>query len=250
MENCLDDIQKLLDQRNFKKAQTLIDKCHIDNLTITEQAYLLLCCGICSFELEGMDKAEEDYMKCIKFCIDNKIDDWPTPYYELSLVFLQKYTFRQEKKDLEKSISFCQKALDLALDHSFVQKTSGLYIYYEDTPESYIQMAIQLGVLYQALGNYEKSIEILLLCKAVCRYMYNLYLLGQVYDELGTSYILSGDQITGLYYYNKSLIAKSKNGNQRGQMITFQHMAQLLDVSSVDQEQTQRITWLCAKEQV
>ena len=80
--------------------------------------------------------------------------------------------------------------------------------------------------------------------------MYNLYLLGQVYDELGTSYILSGDQITGLYYYNKSLIAKSKNGNQRGQMITFQHMAQLLDVSSVDQEQTQRITWLCAKEQV
>lgn len=250
MENCLYDIKKLLDQRNYEEAQTLINKCSIDNLTLAEQAELLLYRGICSYEMMGMEKAEEDYMKCIMFCEENKIDDWFTPYYELSLVYFQKYMYGNERIDLEKSISFCQKALDLALDNSLIQKKSGLCIYYEDTPESYIQMAIQLGVLYQTLENYEKSIEILLLCKTVCRHIYNLYLLGQVYDELGTSYVLSGNQVAGLYYYNKSMIVKSKNGNKKGQMITFQHMMQLLDENSIDKEQAQRIAKLCVEERV
>lgn len=248
MEHCLYDIKKSLDQRNFEEAQILIKKCSIDKLTVAEQAELLLYRGICSFEMMGMEKAEEDYMKCIMFCEENKIDDWPTPYYELCLVYFQKYMYGEEKIDLEKSISFCQKALDLALDNSITEKKSGFFIYYEDTPESYIQIAIQLGVLHQTLENYEKSIEILLLCKTVCRHIYNLYLLGQVYDELGTSYILSGNQVAGLYYYNKSLIVKSKNGNIRGQLITFQHMLQLLDENAVDKEQAQRITKLCLEE--
>ena len=131
-----------------------------------------------------------------------------------------------------------------------MEKQAGFYKYYEDTPESYIQIAMQLGVLYQTLEDYEKSIEILLLCKTICRHMYNLYLLGVVYDELGTSYVLSGDQITGLYYYNKSLVAKSKNGNEKGQMITFQHMIQLCVENSIDKKQVQRITELCIEEQV
>lgn len=250
VENYLYDIKKLLDQRNFEEAQILINRCSIDNLTVNEQAELLLYCGVCSFEIEGLDNAEEDYMKCITFCEKNEIDDWSTPYYELSLVYFQKYIYGKEKSNLEKSISFCQKALELSLDNSLTKKTSGFYTYCEDTPESYIQIAMHLGVLYQTLENYEKSIEILLLCKTVCRHMYNLYLLGQVYDELGTSYVLSGNQITGLYYYNKSLIAKSKNDNKRGQMITFQHMIQLLDENSIDKEQVKRITERCVEEQI
>lgn len=250
MDHYLYAIKEALDQRNYEKAQTLINKCSIDNLTVSEQAKLLLYRGICSFEMIGIEKAEEDYMKCIMFCEENKIDNWPTPYYELSLVYFQKYMYGTEKEVLEKSISFCQKALDLALDNSIAEKKSGFCIYYEDTPETYIQMAIQLGVLYQILENYEKSIEILLLCKTVCRHIYNLYLLGQVYDELATSYVLSGNQVAGLYYYNKSLIAKSKNGNKRGQIITFQHMIQLLDENSIDKEQAQRILKLCVEERV
>ena len=250
MGHYLYDIKKLLDQRNFEEAQILINKCKTDNLTIDEQAELLLYRGICSYEMKGMEKAEEDYMKCIMFCEENKIDNWSTPYYELSLAYFQKYTYGKEKIDLEKSISFCQQALDLGLGNSLIEKKSGFYTYYEDNPESYIQIAIHLGVLYQTQEDYEKSIEILLLCKTVCRHMYNLYILGQVYDELGTSYVLSGDQITGLYYYNKSLIAKSKNGNKKGQMITVQHMIQLLDENSFDKEQAQRIAELCIKEQV
>lgn len=189
MEQYLYDIKKLLYQRDFEEAQILINKCSIDNLTVNEQAELLLYRGVCSFEMEGMHKAEEDYMKCIMFCEENKIYDWPDPYYELSLVYFQKYIYGKEKIYLEKSISFCQKALDLALDNSIAEKQSGFCTYYEDTPETYIQIAIQLGVLYQTLKDYEKSIKILLLCKTVCRHIYNLYLLGQVYDELGTSYV-------------------------------------------------------------
>ena len=109
MEHCLYDIKKSLDQRNFEEAQILIKKCSIDKLTVAEQAELLLYRGICSFEMMGMEKAEEDYMKCIMFCEENKIDDWPTPYYELCLVYFQKYMYGEEKIDLEKSISFCQK---------------------------------------------------------------------------------------------------------------------------------------------
>lgn len=250
MEHNLYDIIELVHQRNFEKAQHLIDECNIDSLNINEQAQLFLYGGICSFELQGIDRAKDDYIKCIAFCEENKIDNWPAPYYELSLVYLQKYTYRKEKSDLENSISFCKKALDLALDISLTEKNSGLYTYYEDTPESYIQIALQLGVLYQTLENYEKSIEILLLCKTVCKHIYDLFLLGQVYDELGTSYALSGNKIEGLYYYNKSLIAKSKIGNKKGQMITFQHMIQLLDIHSIDKEQVRRMSELCAEAEV
>ena len=98
MKNYLYDIKKSLDQRNFEKAQILVNKCNIDTLSVDEQAQLLLYRGLCSFEMKGMDKAKEDFMECIMFCKENKISNWPTPYYELSLVFFRNIYMEKKRQ--------------------------------------------------------------------------------------------------------------------------------------------------------
>lgn len=249
MESNVEKIRELVEQRKYKAARNEIYKIKHDKLAANDTAVLLCLSGICSYELDGFDVAERKFLQCLSYCKKHEISHYYHPFYELSLLYLQKYTSSSKSTYIDKSIFYCHQALEIALNYSVVEKNMGLMQYYEDSPEAYIQVAIQLGVLHQIKGDYQKSIEVLLLCKSACKSMYNLFLLGQVYDELGTSYILSGNQVIGFYYYNKSLIAKQKCNNKHGIKITLGHLFMLCR-KELGTVQYRKIIELCNKEQV
>ena len=97
-----------------------------------------------------------------------------------------------------------------------VVRKSGLMVYTEDSPEAYINMLIHLGVLYQTKNDLAESIEIFCVSKAICQHFSRLDLLGQVYDELGTSYMMLGKPELAGYYFVKSVNAKAIINNSKG----------------------------------
>lgn len=242
------DIEHAFNQQRYKEANFLINQCNFDDYSISKRARLLCWQAVCSQEAKDFDLAEEQYKKCIDFCEKNNVKDYYIPYYELSMLYLIRSTSGNGIKDndLDNALLYCEEALKMCLEVRSIDS----FGFHAGFSKDYLQIAILLATINQERGNYSLSIEILLLCKAVCREQRLMLFLGQVYHELGTSYTLSGNARNGLYYYHKSLAIKRKIGNINGLTITTETLIKFLDVLNIPIDEELEIVRIVAKERL
>ena len=139
----------------------------------------------------------------------------------MSLAYFSLYSQKHSKFDLDKALSYCKLSLNEGIENSIVQKQTGLMIYYKKSSEVYIQALIHLAVIYQAMEEYEKTIEILNISISCCKQHLLYKSLGLTYDELGLTYQLEGNMPLAMYYYTKSISAKEIVKNQKGIEVTM-----------------------------
>lgn len=113
-------------------------------------------------------------------------------------------------------------------------------------------MLIHLGVLYQTKNDLAESIEIFCVSKAICQHFSRLDLLGQVYDELGTSYMMLGKPELAGYYFVKSVKAKAIINNSKGIEISIQKhiLCMLSNPRLLESEETIRLRNLISEERI
>lgn len=223
MESIFYTAKNLLDSRMYSKAREELEQINVVRLSFAERAEYEFLMGVALFETATICEAISRFENCIRIAKEHCPEfNLSTPYYELSISYFSIYNEGQNPKDLEKSVDYCKLALDVAVNNSLVQRTSGLMVYVEESPEAFINVLIHLGVLYQSKNRIEESIQILLVSKTICQHFSRFDLLGQVYDELGTSYVLLGQLELAGYYFVKSVKAKEIIKNTRGIEITIQ----------------------------
>ena len=218
----LKTVKELLDAHRYPRALKELGKIPVDCLSSDERAEYEMLFGIALFETGHIDEAIDRYKRCVQIAKDEcRHFNLYAPYYELSLLHFSVYCKHRGFDDLEKAIDYCKLALDIAINSSFVKRTSGFEIYYEDSPEAFIDALIHLAVLYQTQGKLQESIDILLVSKTICQHYSRFGSLGQVYDELGTSHALLGNMEMASYYFLKSVKAKEVINNVKGIEITI-----------------------------
>lgn len=223
MESVFYSIKNLLDSRMYLKAREELEKINAVQLSFAERAEYELLMGVALFETATICEAINRFEKCIRIAKEHCPEfNLFTPYYELSISYFSIYNEGQNPTDLDKSVDYCKLALDVAVNNSLVQRTSGCMVYVEESPETFINGLIHLGVLNQSKNRLKESIRILLVSKTICQHFSRFDLLGQVYDELGTSYALSGQLELAGYYFVKSVKAKEIIHNIKGIEITIQ----------------------------
>ena len=223
MNEVFGDVAVLMNKRMYSQAAELLQELSVEQLSPKEKIEYEYLMGIYFFENTKIDEAISRFETCIEIAKNNALENSIAKvYYEISLSYFSLYTQNGSKTDLEHSIDYCKQSLDISINNSIVVKQSGLMAYKEDSPEAYINMLIHLGVLYQEEKNLAESIEIFYVSKAICQHYSRLDLLGQVYDELGTSYMMIGKPELAVYFFVKSVKAKEIINNRKGIEISIQ----------------------------
>ncbi|MBR2411206.1 MAG: hypothetical protein IKB08_05735 [Clostridia bacterium] len=223
MESVFYTAYELLAQRMYSNAREELEQIDITKLSFLEKAEYEFLMGVVLFETSSTSKAISKFESCIRiakeYCPEFNLYK---PYYELSISYFSIYNADRNPTDLEKSVDYCELALDVAVNNSLVMRKSGFMVYTEESPEAYINALIHLGVLYQSKKRIDESIQILIVSKTICQHFSRLDLLGQVYDELGTSYALLEKLELAGYYFVKSVKAKEIINNTKGIELTIQ----------------------------
>ena len=253
MESIFYTAQKSLDGRMYLEARDALEQINVAQLSFAEKAEYELLMGVALFETATICEAISRFENCIRIVKEHCLEfNLYVPYYELSISYFSIYNEGQNPNDLEKSVDYCKLALDVAVDNSLAQRTSGLMVYTEESPEAYINVLIHLGVLYQIKSRTEESIRILLVSKTICQHFSRFDLLGQVYDELGTSYALAGQLELAGYFFAKSVRAKEIIRNTKGIEITIQKhfMFSLNNPQKMFSEEASRLHNLISEERI
>lgn len=218
-----------------------------------EEAEYNFWMGICLFERHDYRASIQSFEKIVNSSTQKDLQiNLHILYYELSLSYFSLYEVERIKSHLSRALEYCKKSLDYEINNSIITESTGLMIYSEESPKAYIDTLIHLGVLYQALQEYEKSLEILRVSKAICQHYSLLMLLGKVYDEIGTTYMQMDEGERAEYYFKKSLVVKSCIKNERGINITIQKaiMLTLRHPELMNKDITQRLDRMIREERV
>lgn len=248
-----EDIHELLSVGSYSKAENKlkrINESSLEPLGKIEWNYLF---GICLFESGKLEQAIAQFNTCLTIAKDNAIEINDSGInYEISIAYYKLFFICKEAAYLEKSILFCKKAMDTAINNSLIKQSSGFVVYYEESPMAYINMLIHLSVLHQSKGEFDESLSLLLVAKTICQHYSNFQLLGQTYDELGTTYMMLGNQLMAGYYFIKSVNAKKFINNKRGIEITLEKhlMSVLRDPQSIQGPEATRLQKLISGERL
>lgn len=248
-----EDIQELLSVGSYSKAENKLKRINEGSLEPLDRIEWNYLFGICLFESGKLEQAIAHFNICLTIAKDNAIEINDSGInYEISIAYYKLFFVRKEAACLEKSINFCKKAMDTAINNSLVEQKSGFMVYYEESPMAYINMLIHLGVLHQTKEDLDESISLLLVAKTICQHYSNFQLLGQVYDELGTTYMMRGNQLLAGYYFMKSVNAKKLIDNKRGIEITLQKhlMSALRDPQSINSPEATRLQKIISEERI
>ena len=253
MNNELKEATKLMQNRKYTEAAELLQKISAEQLSLTDKIEYEYLMGIYLFETTTIDAAMVKFKTCIEIVKNNNLEyNLTNIYYEISIAYFRLYMQNGDRTNLKYSSNYCKQALDIALNNSIVVKTGGLMVYAEESPESYINMFIHLGVLYQTMKKLDESITILLVAKTICQHFSRLDLLGQVYDELGTSYMFLGESELAGYYFVKAVKAKEIINNRKGIEISIQKhiLCTLSNPHSFESKEQIRLQNLVLKERI
>lgn len=253
MNEVLENAAEFIKKRMYSQAVELLQGLSVKQLLPEEKIEYEYLMGICFFETSTIDAAIKKFENCIEIAKNNALNYYlANIYYEISLAYFKLHIQNASRIVLEHSINYCKQALDISVNNSIITKTSGLMIYADDSPEAYINMLIHLGVLYQTKNDLDESIKILLVSKAICQHFSKLDLLGQVYDELGTSYMMLGKLELAGYYFIKSVNVKAIINNSKGIEISIKkHMlCALSNPESLESEEALRLRNLISEERI
>ena len=253
MHKDFDIVKKLISEKEYSLALEQLEKLNVKDLPISDRLLCEYYMGICYCEIGDIGAAIEKFQLCLNYDNDDSLSTMiPNFYYELSLAYFLLYKKDHIRVNLEKAIDYCKKSINTALKNPFIEQKTGFMVYVEKSPLAYIYMLIHLGVLNQEIGNLEESLKILFVSKTICQHLSRIDLLGQVYDEIGTTYLLLGEPELANYYYFKSIKAKKIIGNENGIEITLSH--QLLCVmnypTSINSSEAMRLRNLVKEERV
>lgn len=246
-------IRELLSAGCYSKAENKLKRIGEGSLEPLDRIDWNYLFGICLFESGKLDQAIIHFNVCLTIAKDNTIDiDDSVINYEISIAYYKLFLVGKDVASLDKSIKYCESAMNTAVNNTLVKQVSGFMTYYEESPMAYINMLIHLGVLHQTKEKFNESISLLLVAKTICQHYSNFQLLGQVYDELGTTYMMSGNQLLAGYYFMKSVNAKKLIGNERGIEITLQKllMSALIDSHSISSPEATRLKKIISEERI
>lgn len=218
----LDGIYKLYNEGKIDLAIKLLKKLQRKELSPDLLYRVHTLYGVILFDKGDFQLSIQHYQKSLQILSDSNLQiNKYEILYELSLAYFSLYSQNHSKFDLDKALSYCKFSLNDGIENSIVQKRTGLMIYYRKSSEVYIQALIHLALIYQAMEEYEKTIEILNISISCCKQHLLYKFLGLTYDELGLTYQLKGNISLAMYYYTKSIRAKEIVKNQKGIEVTM-----------------------------